>query len=429
MPQPQTILTRVKNAFNAFLNRDPTGAENRQGTSSYGTNPSRIRMRPATERSIVAAIYNRLGIDVASIDVHHVREDQNGSFLETIDSGLNYCLTSEANIDQTGRAFIQDVVMSMLDDGTVAIVPIDTTDDPKVFGAYDIQTMRTGRVVEWYPNKVRLSVYNDRTGLREELTLPKTTVAVIENPLYAVMNQPNSTLRRLTHKLNLLDAIDEQSSNGKLDLIVQLPYTIRSDERRRQANERHADIEAQLTNSQHGVAYLDATEKITQLNRPIENNLMVQIEYLTKMLYAQLGITETVLDGTADDKVMLNYFNRSIKPIVSAITESMERTFLTRTARSQKQAIRYFADPFRLVPTAGLAELADKLTRNEILSSNEFRAIIGFRPSDAPGANDLRNKNLNVPLVPGAPPVDPNVPPVTPAVPILDTPVSEVSNN
>ena len=388
------IGSRLKHAWNAFMNRDPTEVDYDIGPAYY-YRPDRPRLTRGNERSIVTAVYNRIALDVSDIDIRHVRLDENGRYIEDIDSGLNNCLTVEANIDQTGKAFIQDVVMSMLDEGCVAIVPVDTTLNPKVTGSYDINSMRTGKIIQWYPQHVKVNLYNDKTGRNEEVTLPKSMVAIIENPLYAVMNEPNSTLQRLIRKLNLLDYVDEQTGAGKLDLIIQLPYVIKSNARRQQAEDRRADIERQLKGSKYGIAYTDGTERITQLNRPVENNLMKQIEYLTSMLYSQLGINQTVLDGTADEKTMLNYTNRSIGPIISAIVDEMKRKFLTKTARSQMQSIRYFKDPFKLVPVNEIAEISDKLTRNEIASSNEIRQIIGWKPSQDPAADELRNKNLN----------------------------------
>ena len=388
------IGSRLKHAWNAFMNRDPTEVDYDIGPAYY-YRPDRPRLTRGNERSIVTAVYNRIALDVSDIDIRHVRLDENGRYIEDIDSGLNNCLTVEANIDQTGKAFIQDVVMSMLDEGCVAIVPVDTTLNPKVTGSYDINSMRTGKIVQWYPQHVKVNLYNDKTGRKEEVTLPKSMVAIVENPLYAVMNEPNSTLQRLIRKLNLLDYVDEQTGAGKLDLIIQLPYVIKSDARRQQAEDRRADIERQLKDSKYGIAYTDGTERITQLNRPVENNLMKQIEYLTSMLYSQLGINQAVLDGTADEKTMLNYTNRSIGPIISAIVDEMKRKFLTKTARSQMQSIRYFKDPFKLVPVNEIAEISDKLTRNEIASSNEIRQIIGWKPSQDPAADELRNKNLN----------------------------------
>ena len=385
---------RLQHAWNAFLNKDPTPAYNPYGViSSY--NPYRMRPTRGNDRSIVVSVYNRIALDVSSIDIFHAKLDDNNRFIEEVDSSLNECLTLSANIDQTAKAFIQDVVMSMMDEGCVAIVPVDTTLDPNVSGSYDIYSLRTGQILEWRPQHVKVRVYNDRIGQREDILLPKSSVAIVENPLYAVINEPNSTMQRLIRKLNLLDVIDEQSGSGKLDLIIQLPYVIKSEARKQQAENRRKDIEMQLSGSKYGIAYTDGTEKITQLNRPVENNLMKQIEYLTSMLYGQLGITQTILDGTADDKTMLNYYNRTIEPIISAIVDEMKRKFLTKTARTRKQDIVYFRDPFKLVPVNDLAEIADKLTRNEIATSNEIRQIMGWKPSDDPDADELRNKNLN----------------------------------
>ena len=390
------FLNRLQHGWNAFMNRDPTYYTN-AGGNFYTHRPDRIRLSRGNERSIVTSVYNRIGLDVASIDIKHCRLDNNGRFTEVIDSNLNSCLNLEANIDQTGRAFKQDIVMSMLDEGCVAIVPIDTTINPTVSGSYDIQSMRTGKILEWYPAHVRVKVYNDRTGNYEELILSKSTVGIIENPLYAVMNEPNSTLQRLIRKLNLLDAIDEQSGSGKLDLIIQLPYTIRSEARRQQADKRREEIESQLADSKYGIAYADGTERITQLSRSVENNLMSQIEYLTSMLYSQLGITQSILDGTADEQTQLNYLTRSIDPIVSAIVDEMKRKFLTKTARSQNQSISYFRDPFKLVPVNDISEIADKFTRNEIMTSNEIRQVIGMQPSSDPKADQLVNSNISQP--------------------------------
>ena len=388
------FLDRLQHAYNSFLNRDPTDYYREVG-SGYSYRPDRVRFTGGNERSIVTSVYNRIALDTASINIVHARLDEDNRYSETIDSALNRCLTKDANIDQTGRGFIQDVVMSMLDEGCVAIVPVDTSVNPKQSGAYDILSMRTAKIIQWYPRHVKVRVYNDKTGMKEDLTLPKSFVCIIENPLYAVINEPNSTMQRLIRKLNLLDVVDEQTSAGKLDLIIQLPYVIKSEARREQAEKRRKDIEMQLSGSKYGIAYTDGTERITQLNRPVENNLMKQIEYLTNLLYAQLGITQTILDGTADDKTMLNYYNRTIEPIISAIVDEVERKFLTKTARSQKQAIKFFRDPFKLVPINEIAEIADKFTRNEITSSNEIRTVIGFKPSKDPGADELRNKNLN----------------------------------
>ena len=392
-----TFGSRLKHAWNAFLNRDPTSRYRLDYGASYSYRPDRPRLTRGNERSIVTALYNRMALDVAAINIQHCRLDENGRFAEPINSKLNNCLTLEANIDQTARAFIQDVVMSMLDEGSVAIVPVDTTANPTITGSFDIESMRTGKVVDWYPRHVRVRVYNDRTGKKEEIVLPKTSVAVIENPLFAVINEPNSTMQRLIRKLNLLDSIDEQSGSGKLDLIIQLPYVIKSDARKQQAEQRRKDIEMQLAGSKYGIAYTDGTERITQLNRPVENNLMKQIEYLTSMLYSQLGMTQAVLDGTADEKTMLNYYDRTIEPLVAAIVDGMKRVFLTKTARAQGQTIWYFRNPFKLVPVNELAEIADKFTRNEILSSNEIRGIIGYKPSKDPKADQLVNANLNQP--------------------------------
>ena len=393
----QTFLNRIKNAWNAFVNnRDPISKWKDIG-SSYYYRPDRQRFTGGNERTIVTSVYNRIAMDVAAIDIKHVRLDENDRYLETIDSGINRCFSEEANIDQTGRAFIQDIVMSMLDEGCVAIVPVDTNVDPTLSNSYDILSMRVGQILQWYPNHVQVRVYNDRTGNKEDIILPKETVGIIENPLYAVINEPNSTMQRLIRKLSLLDAIDEQSSSGKLDLIIQLPYTIKTEARRQQAEQRRKEIEMQLTNSKYGIAYTDGTEHITQLNRPIENNLMKQIEYLTSMLYSQLGITTTILDGSADEKTMLNYYTRTIEPIISAIVCEAKRKFLTKTARSQRQSFLFFRDPFKLVPISQIADIADKFTRNEIASSNEIRQCIGMKPSKDPKADMLINSNLNQP--------------------------------
>jgi len=391
-----TLGTRLKHAWNAFFNKDPTDYFKNVGTS-YTYRPDRPRLTRGNERSIVTSVYNRIGLDASSVSIQHVRLDENNRFLSVIDSGLNNCLTVEANLDQTGRAFIQDIVMSMLDEGSVAIVPVDTTFNPEITGSYDINSMRTGKILDWYPNHVRVRVYNEKTGLKQDIELPKKTIAIVENPLYAVINEPNSTMQRLVRKLNLLDVVDEQSSSGKLDLIIQLPYVIKTEARRQQAEKRRKDIEDQLAGSKYGIAYTDGTEHITQLNRAVENNLMKQIEYLTSMLYSQLGITQSILDGTADEKTMLNYYNRTIEPILSAIVDEMKRKFLTKTARSQLQSISFFRDPFKLVPVNEISEIADKFTRNEIMTSNEIRQIIGMKPSDDPKADELRNKNLSAP--------------------------------
>mgnify|MGYP000873563818 FL=1 len=391
-----TFGSRLKHAWNVFLNKDPTSFYRDIGIS-HSYRPDRPRLTRGNERSIVTSVYNRIALDAAAINVQHVRLDENDRFLSVIESGLNGCLTVEANIDQTGRSFIQDAVMSMLDEGCVAIVPVDTTFNPEITGSYDINSMRTGKILDWYPNHVRVRVYNEKTGLKEDIEIPKSMVAIVENPLYAVMNEPNSTMQRLIRKLNLLDVVDEQSSSGKLDLIIQLPYVIKTEARRQQAEKRRKDIEDQLAGSKYGIAYTDGTEHITQLNRAVENNLMKQIEYLTSMLYSQLGITQSILDGTADDKTMLNYHNRTIEPILSAIVDEMKRKFLTKTARSQLQSISFFRDPFKLVPVNEISEIADKFTRNEIASSNEIRQVIGWKPSKDPKADELRNKNLSEP--------------------------------
>ena len=392
----QTLGSRLRHAWNAFRNRDPTEQFKDIGASYY-YRPDRVRLTRGNERSIVTSIYNRIAIDVASIDIKHCRLDDNERFVSEIDSNLNSCLTLEANIDQTARAFRQDIVMSMFDEGCVAIVPVDTTLDPNKTNSYDILTMRTGKILEWYPQHVKVRVYNEKTGKKEDITLPKSTVGIIENPLYSIINEPNSTMQRLIRKLSLLDITDEQTASGKLDLIIQLPYVIKTEARRKQAENRRKDIEMQLASSKYGIAYTDGTERITQLNRSVENNLLKQIESLTSTLYSQLGITQAILDGTADEKTMLNYNNRTIEPIVSAIVDEMKRKFLTKTARSQKQTILFFRDPFKLVPVNDIAEIADKFTRNEITTSNEIRQIIGLKPSDDPKADQLINSNIRQP--------------------------------
>lgn len=391
-----SIGERLKHAWDAFRNKDPTTEFRNIGTS-YGIRPDRPRFSRGNERSIVTSVYNRIALDVAAINIKHVRLDSNGRFQNEINSGLNFCLNLEANTDQTGRAFIQDVVMSLLDEGCVALVPTVTSENPKFSNSYDIYSMRTGKILDWYPKHVRVRVYNDNTGNKEEILLPKRMVGIIENPLYSIVNEPNSTLQRLLRKLVLMDAVDEQTGSGKLDLIIQLPYAIKTEARKIQASERRKDIEEQLAGSKYGIAYTDATEHITQLNRPLENNLMKQIEYLTSMLYSQLGITQSILDGTADEKTMLNYYNRSIEPIVSAIADEIKRKFLTKTARSQGQSIVCFRDPFKLVPVNDIAEIADKFTRNEIMTSNEIRQVIGMKPSDDPKADQLVNSNIAQP--------------------------------
>ena len=387
--------SRLKHAWNAFTGN--VQMNYRDLGMSYSYRADRPRMSRGNERSIVTSVYNRIALDVAALNVQHVRLDENGRFLSVIDDGLNNCLTLEANVDQTARSFIQDVVISMFDEGSVAIVPVDTTTDPNVSGSYDIQSLRVGQILDWYPQYIRTRVYNEQTGRKEDIVVPKSAVAIIENPLYAVINEPNSTMQRLIRKLNLLDVIDEQSGSGKLDLIIQLPYVIKTEARRQQAENRRKDIENQLSGSKYGIAYTDGTEHITQLNRSVNNNLMSQIEYLTSMLYSQLGITQSILDGTADEKTMLNYNNRTIEPIISAIVDEMKRKFLTKTARSQGQSISFFRDPFKLVPVNEIAEIADKFTRNEIMTSNEIRQVVGMKPSDDPRADELRNKNLSEP--------------------------------
>jgi len=392
-----TFGSRLKHAWNAFVNnRDPT-ASFRDVGGGYSYRPDRPRLTRGNERSIVTSVYNRIALDVAAITVQHCKLDENGRLLEEMDSKLNQCLTLEANLDQTSRAFIQDAVMSMLDEGCVAIVPVETTLDPKVTQSYDILSMRTAKILEWFPQHVRVRLYNERTGQKEDIMLPKSMVAIVENPLFAVINEPNSTMQRLIRKLSLLDVTDEQTASGKLDLIIQLPYIIKTDARRQQAEQRRKDIEMQLAGSKYGIAYTDGTEKITQLNRSLENNLMKQVEYLTNLLFSQLGITQSILDGTADEKTMLNYYTRTIEPIISAIVDEMKRKFLSKTARSQNQSIMFFRDPFKLVPVNDIAEIADKFTRNEIMSSNEFRQIVGLRPSSDPKADKLINSNLNHP--------------------------------
>lgn len=384
---------RLQHAWNAFMNKDPTF--NKPIGMGYSYRPDRVRMTRGNERSIITSVYNRIALDVAAIDIEHVKLDDKGRFSSVIESDLNECLTLSANKDQTGRAFLQDIVMSMFDEGCVAIVPTETSGDPFLSNSYKIHSLRTGKVVQWYPDYVRVRLYNEIIGKYDEIVLPKNVVALVENPFYSVMNEPNSTLQRLIHKLNLLDAIDEQSGAGKLDLIIQLPYVIKSQARRDDAERRRKEIEMQLSGSKYGIAYTDGTEHITQLNRSVDNNLMNQIEYLTNLLYSQLGLTTSILDGTADEKTMLNYNNRTIEPIISAITNEMKRKFLTKTARSQSQTIMFFRDPFKLVPVNDIAEIADKFTRNEIMSSNEIRQIVGMAPVEDPQADELRNKNLN----------------------------------
>lgn len=387
------IFDVLRHSWDVFRNREPT-YYNIGSSSTY--RPDRIRTFIRNEQSIVTSIYTRIALDVASINIRHCRVDENGRFKEYISSGLDNCLNLEANIDQTGRAFKQDIVESMFDEGVVAIVPVDTTMNPTKTGSYDIQTMRTGKILEWYPEHVKVQLYNQKTGYREELILPKRIVGIIENPMYSIINEPNSTMQRLIRKLTLLDRVDETTSSGKLDMIIQLPYVIKSDSRRKEAEKRKKDIEEQLKGP-YGIAYVEGTEKIIQLNRPVENNLMKQVEYLRNELYSQIGITQEVLNGTADEQTMLNYNSRTIEPIVSAITDEMTRKFLTKTARSQSQTIMFFRDMLRLVPVNNIAEIADKFTRNEILTSNEIRGVIGFKPSDDPKADKLINSNLNQP--------------------------------
>lgn len=387
------LSTRLAHAWNAFTSRDPT--QYIITGPGYSSRPDRPRLSRGNEKSIATSIFNRIALDVSSVNIKHCRLDKNGRYVEDIDSGLNNCLNLEANKDQTGRAFIQDVVLSMLDEGCVALVPVETTIDPKSSNSYQIDSMRTGKITEWYPDMVRVRLYNDRTGEKEEILLPKNQVAIIENPLYAVVNEYNSTMQRLIRKLSLLDVTDEQTASGKLDLIIQLPYVIKTEARRAQVERRRKDIIDQLTGSQYGIAYTDGTEKIIQLNRSLENNLLKQVEYLTNMVYSQLGITQSVLDGTADEKTMLNYMNRTVEPIISAIVDELKRKFLTKTARSQLQSIVYFIDPFRLVPANDIAEIADKLKRNEIMTSNEIRQIVGMQPSKDPKADKLVNSNIS----------------------------------
>ena len=394
-----SVGSRLQHAWNAFFNKDPT--DNISGAidigAGYASRPDRVKFTRGNEKSIVTAVFNRIALDAAAMSIEHVRLDDNGRYIYSMSSKLNNCLTLEANLDQTGRALMQDVVMSMLDEGCVAIVPIETTYDPTKTDSYDISSLRVGKIITWYPNMVRVRVYNERTGKKEDILLPKKTVAIVENPLYAVVNEPNSTLKRLVYKMNLLDVLDERNSSGKLDLIIQLPYIIKTEARRQQAENRRKDIEDQLVGSKYGIAYTDGTERITQLNRPVENNLSTQVNDLTSMLYSQLGITDTILNGTADEKTMMNYYSRTIEPILAAITLEMSRKFLTKTARSQKQSIVFFKDPFKLVPVTEIATIADTFTRNEIMTSNEVRQIVGMKPASDPSADELRNKNLSVP--------------------------------
>lgn len=392
-----SLADRLQHAWNAFRNnRDPTTSY-RDAAAFHYVRPDRVRFSGGNERSIVTSVYNRVAMDAAAIDIRHVKLDENDRYIEDMNTGLNECLTVEANIDQSARAFKQDIYMSMFDEGCIAIAPVDTTLDPNDTDSYDITSMRVGKITEWRPRQVKVRLYNDKTGQKEEVWLNKRNVAIVENPLYAVVNEKSSTMQRLIRKLNLLDAIDEQSGSGKMDLIIQLPYVVKTETKMKQAEDRRKQVEEQLANSKYGIAYIDGTERITQLNRPLENNLMKQIEYLTSMLYSQLGITQSILDGTADDKTMLNYYNRTVEPLVSAVVDEMKRKFLTKTARSQKKSIEFFRDPFKLVPVNDVAEIADKFTRNEIMTSNEIRQVIGMRPSDDPKADMLRNSNLNHP--------------------------------
>ena len=392
-----SISSRLKHAWNAFqMNRNPTYTNNYYGSSS-STRPDRMRFSRGNEKSIVTSIYNRIALDVSQLSFEHVQLDKDGRYSETKTTGLNTCLTLEANLDQTSRAFFQDAALSMFDEGSIALVPIDTNLDPNITGGYDIESIRVGQILTWYPKHIKVRLYNEQTGIKEDRIIPKSIAAIIENPFYTVMNQSNSTMQRLIRKLSLLDAIDEQSASGKLDLIIQLPYTVKSNLRKQQAEERRKAVEDQLYDSKYGIAYIDSTERVIQLNRPVENNLMSQIEYLQNLLYSQLGITQSILDGSADDKTMLNYYNRIVEPIAAAFVDEMRRKFLTKTARTQGQSIMFFRDPFKLVPVNELAEISDKLTRNEIASSNEMRQIIGWKPSKDPKADELRNKNLNQP--------------------------------
>lgn len=390
------FINRLQHGWNAFMSRDHP--DYHPGSVTYSYRPDRVRFSGGNERTIVTSIYNRIAIDAAAVDIKHVRLDENDRYMETIESGLNICLNVEANIDQTGRSFLQDVYASVLDEGYIAIVPIETTLNPNVTSSYDILSMRTGKILEWRADAVKVRLYNDRTGKKEDIWVPKRNAAIIENPLYAVINEKNSIMQRLIRKLSLLDAIDEQSGSGKMDLIIQLPYTVRTELKREQAEKRRKDIENQLMNSKYGIAYADSTERITQLNRSVENNLMKQIEYLTSMLYSQLGITQAVMDGTADEKTMLRYYNATIEPFVATVVDELKRKFLTKTARSQHQSIQYFRDPFSLVPVNDIAEIADKFTRNEIMTSNEIRQVIGMKPSDDPKADQLVNSNISQPM-------------------------------
>ena len=428
-------MDRIQRGWNAFRNRDPT-SQYRDIGSSYSIRPDRVRFTRGNERSIVTSIYNRIAMDVAAVDIKHCRLDDNERYISEINSGLNSCLNLEANIDQTGRAFKQDIVMSMFDEGCVAIVPVDTSLNPNVTNSYDILSIRTGKILEWYPEHVKVRVYNEKKGKKEEIILPKRMVGIIENPLYAVINEPNSTMQRLIRKLSLLDITDEQTASGKLDLIIQLPYIIKTEARRQQADQRRKDIEMQLSGSKYGIAYTDGTEKITQLNRSVENNLLKQIESLTATLYSQLGITQAILDGTADEQQLLNYNSRTVEPILAAIVDEFKRKFLTKTARSQGQSILFFRDPFKLVPVNNIADIADKFTRNEILTSNEIRQIIGMKPSDDPKADKLVNSNISQPNeqmeempMEYEEETEPSFENASEEVPLMDRPFSEIANN
>lgn len=395
-----SVISRLKSYFNVFTNKkNGSEIERTYDQSSYyiassSYSPSRTRLRRGNEQSIINAVYTRLAMDVAALSINHVRLDDKGRFKEIIDSGLNKCFTLSANIDQTGRAFIQDAVISMLDEGVVALVPVETSDNMEDTASYNIDSIRAGKIVEWFPDRVKVDLYDDRDGKHKEIMVFKRNCAIVENPMYSVMNEPNSTLKRLVRKLNILDVIDEQTASGKFNMIIQLPYAVRSPKRIEEANARQQRLESQLNGSKYGVAYIDAAEKVTQLNRPFDNNLLTQIEYLSKMLYGQIGITQAVMDGTADEQEMLNYTNRAIEPIVSAICDECKRKFLTKTAIAQRQSIMFFRDPFKLVPINNIAEIADKFTRNEIVTKNEFRQVIGMRPSDDPRADELRNSNI-----------------------------------
>ena len=424
---PESFGSRLMHAFNVFRYGDDRVYQTPPGTVSFSSrSPYRPRFSRGNERSIVASIYTRIAMDVAALTINHVRLDENGRYSETIKSSLNECLTLTANKDQTGRAFIQDVVMSMLDEGVIAIVPVDTTRNPMITGSYDIESMRVGRITDWYPDHVRVELYNDRTGKKQEVTLPKSMVAIVENPLYSVMNEPNSTLMRLKRKLNLLDIIDDRNGSDKLDMIIQLPFAVKGDIQRQRAEDRLKSVKDQLSKSDLGIAYIDATERITQLNRPIESNLLKTVEYLTTMLYGQLGLSQAIMDGTADEKQMLNYNNRTVEPIISAIVDAMRWKFLTKTARSQGQSIMFFRDPFKLVPVENVAEIADKFTRNEIMTSNEFRQVIGMKPSDDPKADELRNANISAPNEEAIPLEDQENPEDATEPSVLDMPISEL---